>query len=128
MVGIYHESIIGLRPQNEDKHDIITNLDGSNNTISSINLFAVFDGHGGKGVSKFLYDNLSKYFTNRKISYPLSMKYVNKVYNHLQKTLRIKHREFSLFSGSTCLVVIQFKHDGKDYLNVMNTGEFGWED
>lgn len=124
MNKFYHDcSMIGMRDQNEDKHRIFQNYNGSNKKMAPINLYAVFDGHGGPKVSKFLDGHLSRYFVDPKVKYPLSKRYVNKVYNHLQQLLRVKFREFSSYSGSTGLVVIHFNNGGTDYLNVMNTGD-----
>jgi serine/threonine protein phosphatase PrpC len=50
----------GHRPQNEDKHDTILNLDGKDINKAPVNYYAVYDGHGGKFVSKFLSKQLIK--------------------------------------------------------------------
>jgi protein phosphatase 2C len=113
----------GKRPQNEDKHNIITNLDGENKTLAKINLYSVYDGHGGKFVSNFLYNNLPQCFTDKRVTYPLKKKYVKKVYDYWQNELKEKHIKNSMNTGSTCLVVIHFKQENTEYLNILNTGD-----
>ena len=123
-MSIHSASVIGpVRQSNEDKHQIITNLDGKNPLIKNINLYSVFDGHGGKFVSKFLHDNISKFFTDLKVNYPLNKKYVLDVYSHIQSTLKSKHYAKSVDTGSTCLIVVEYIMDGNKYLNVCNTGD-----
>jgi serine/threonine protein phosphatase PrpC len=51
---IYFTSIKGRRKSNEDKHNIILNLNGDDSSLNSINLFGIYDGHGGNWVSKYL--------------------------------------------------------------------------
>ena len=46
-------SLLGKRESNEDQHYIFINLNGENDKLRDINLFAIFDGHGGKDVSKY---------------------------------------------------------------------------
>ena len=55
---IYSHSLQGKRDSNEDQHVHIMNLNGENKEQNSINFLGVFDGHGGKKVSKYLKDNL----------------------------------------------------------------------
>jgi len=121
MTNIYSASLKGLRPQNEDNHAIILNLDGSDPNLNNVNLYAIFDGHGGKLVSNSLKENLPKFLVDKRVTYPISKRYIFNVYDYIQQSLA-KH-DFSYYSGSTCLVVVQFKLNGENYLNVMNTGD-----
>ncbi len=118
---VYSASLKGLRPQNEDTHEIILNIDGKDTTKSNINFYAVFDGHGGKEVSAYLKTNLPKFFMDKRVVYPLSKKYVTQVYDHIQKCL--SKESYSRHVGSTGLVVIHFRCNGDDYLNVINNGD-----
>ena len=61
----YTYSIQGRRLSNEDKHICILNLNNQNKNINAINLLGVFDGHGGKVVSKYLKNNLPQYFMHK---------------------------------------------------------------
>jgi protein phosphatase 1L len=120
-MNVYFASMKGLRPQNEDYHEVFTNLDNKDGSKKNVNLYAVFDGHGGKKVSEYLKNNLPKYFTDKRVTYPISKKYVVTVYDHIQKSLQ--SLPFSQTSGSTALVAIHFKQDGDEYLNVLNSGD-----
>jgi serine/threonine protein phosphatase PrpC len=122
-MDVHSCSLKGFRNQNEDKHNIVLNENKKNRKINNINFLSVFDGHGGKFVSKFLHDNLSNYFLDKRIKYPLSKKYVNKVFNHIQNVLKNKYQNKAYHCGSTCLVVIKFNKDKNKYINVMNTGD-----
>ena len=131
MVKIYFTSLKGLRPQNEDTHVIIDNIYNNNkgvqkNTVGAnndtkINLYAVFDGHGGKQVSNYLKDTLHLFFNDSRIKYPLTSKYVINVYNHVQN--KLKETKYASHVGSTALVVVQFKMNNDYYLNIINTGD-----
>lgn len=120
-MNVYTSSLKGLRPQNEDTHVVFNNIDGKDKRYNNINMYAVFDGHGGKQVSNFLKDHLPKFFIDKRIKYPVSKKYINTVYDYLQTSIN-KH-PFSKNTGSTALVVIQFKCNNIDYLNVINIGD-----
>jgi len=118
---VYSASLKGLREQNEDAHVSIINLDSKNPAINNVNLYGVFDGHGGKEVSKFVKDYLPKFFVDKRIEYPISKKYVVTVYDHIQKTLH--NHSFAYYSGSTGLIVINFKYNNENYINVINNGD-----
>ena len=47
-------SLQGKRSSNEDQHFNFMNLDNKNKKMNRINFVGVFDGHGGKLVSKYL--------------------------------------------------------------------------
>ena len=120
-MNVFVHSLQGRRKQNEDTHVIIMNSNNKNTKIKDINLFAIFDGHGGKPVSDFLKTALPKYFINKKVQYPLNKDYVINVYNALQNELKTK--PFSKNTGSTALVVSHFKSGESTYLNILNTGD-----
>jgi protein phosphatase 1L len=121
-------SLLGLRDSNEDQHEVFINLDNSNTEYKNINLFAVFDGHGGKDVSKFLKDNLSTYFTSNYIKYDITdtvkfKKYIEKVFDHLQIKLEKKFKNISYTIGSTALVTVFYEKHNKIYYYVANAGD-----
>lgn len=121
-MNVHSYSLKGHREQNEDKHDVILNSNNKNKELNNVNFYGVYDGHGGKDISTYLKNNLSKFFTNKKVEYPLSKTYINNVYDNIQNSLK-KHK-CAYRSGSTCTVAIQFKDKkGNEYLNVMNTGD-----
>lgn len=120
-MNVYFASLQGARPQNEDAHVTILNLDGKNCNLNNINFYAVFDGHGGKAVSNTLKESLPKFFTDKRVEYPLTKRYVINVYDYIQQNLA-KH-DFSSYSGSTGLVVMEFKMGNDKYLNVINNGD-----
>ncbi len=119
-------SLQGLRESNEDQHDIILNLDTQNKKLHKINIYSVFDGHGGSHVSTFLKSNLTKYFVKKdreRLFYDnrLTVKYIRKVFDHVQN--KLKKQKFSEHQGSTALLAIHHKDDKKNNLWVANTGD-----
>lgn len=120
---VYMVSKKGRRDDNEDKHKIILNLDGKDETIARMNYFGVYDGHGGKFVSRFLEKYLHLFYCNKEMEQPLEKEYVKSFYIHLQKILKEKYYNETLHCGSTCLVVNHLFVNGEHYLNVMNTGD-----
>lgn len=122
-MNVHSVSLKGRREQNEDKHTIILNCNGKNKDIKNINFFGVYDGHGGKHISKCLSKNLPTFFTDKRVAYPLKKQYVDAVYQHVQNTLRKSHTDIASSCGSTCLVAVYFKHENNNYLNVLNTGD-----
>lgn len=120
-MSVYSDSVKGLRPSNEDKHVTIMNNPRTYPNLRTMNFMAVFDGHGGKAVSEFLSNNLPPHFVSKHVKYPLSMEYINKVFNHLQNALRRSGK--AEHTGSTALVAIDYIMKGQKYLNIMNVGD-----
>lgn len=115
-------SLIGRRPTNEDAHFIINNLKGDNVKIANIGMFAIFDGHGGSGVSKFLSKELPKLFIPKEIKYPITNKFILEACNNIQYGLSKKKISYS--QGSTSLVTI-ITSDNSDNLalTIFNIGD-----
>ena len=127
---IHTISLIGKRPTNEDHHIVNLNLDNSVKTINNINLFGVFDGHGGSGVSKYLKNNLPKYFLkkNREKYFDNNeslIQYINKTFNYLEKKLEKDHPIIAKNSGSTACLLVMNKCKNTNRLNLwlLNTGD-----
>ena len=62
---VYSYSLQGKRDANEDQHYHFLNINGENEKYNNINFFGVFDGHGGKLVSKYLKDTMPQFFTSK---------------------------------------------------------------
>jgi serine/threonine protein phosphatase PrpC len=122
-MSIYSISKKGIRDQNEDKDTIIVNLSNQNNNIAKINIYGVYDGHGGKFVSKYISENLPKYFLNKNIVFPLSGKYIKETFARIQQKLETEHSTESDFCGSTCLMAFEYIYDKKRYVDVVNLGD-----
>jgi serine/threonine protein phosphatase PrpC len=107
-------SLQGKRESNEDKHIGILNLNNDNPSINMVNMVGVFDGHGGKLVSKFLKANLPKYIfkkTNINIyqqKTKLTSRFFGKLFDKLQEDLIEHHPIASKRCGSTALVGVQY--------------------
>lgn len=126
---VYSHSLQGKRQANEDQHVHILNLDKSNEELNPINFFGVFDGHGGKAVSKYLKDNLPPFFINKfnKDIYSdpkAASKYFVKVFDLLQNKMKDDHPRAAVRCGSTACVAIHFKdREDKNKLWVLNVGD-----
>ena len=114
-------SLKGLRDQNEDQHNIIINMKNKHKNIKDINFFAIYDGHGGKEVSKAVSDILPVFFLNKNIQYPMSKEDVTKIYDYVEK--KVESIPQSKQCGSTSLTVSQYKHSGGTYLDITNLGD-----
>jgi serine/threonine protein phosphatase PrpC len=116
-------SVIGKRTSNEDKHFILQNIDGKDETKAPINLYGVCDGHGGRFVSKFLSEKLPCVFINNQVAYPLKTTFVKQVFQYFQDELKKNHLKNAINTGSTCLIVVQYMKGPNMFLNVINTGD-----
>lgn len=120
---VHYASKRGNRKNQEDAHSICLYMDREDTNMPNVNLYAVYDGHGGSFVSKYLSDNLPGCFIHPKVSYPLNKRYVNDIYEAIESELYNKHTDQATECGSTCLVVCHYKKDNKEHIDVMNTGD-----
>lgn len=114
-------SLIGARPTNEDKEFILMNKDGKHKNFAPINLYAIFDGHGGASVSKYVHDNLPLLFLSKTFQYPLKPRQIKDAFNKIQSELATK--KFSQHTGSTAIILITYTINGADYVNIYNLGD-----
>lgn len=122
-MSVYSISKKGMRNQNEDKDTIIINLNNQDNTIARLNIFGVYDGHGGKFVSKYLSENLPQNFTDKNIKLPLSGRYIREKFMDIQTKLEKEHPLEADYCGSTCLIAIEYIFDKKRYIDIVNLGD-----
>jgi serine/threonine protein phosphatase PrpC len=120
---ITHAGLQGKRPTMEDNEIIELNGKGTNKNKRNVNLFAVFDGHGGSEISKYLKKNLGQYFMNPKTKYPLNKTYCVDVCNKLQNEIKTLPNEVGFLSGSTALIGVIFQKNNNKYLNIINIGD-----
>ncbi len=126
----YSFSLQGRRPSNEDKHYYNTNINNDNNTFAPVNFFGVFDGHGGKLVSNFIYKKLPRYFMDKKFKNlkNLSTKetkfIINKIFDKVQEKLVENHPIASNRCGSTACCGLNYRNsNNENILWIMNTGD-----
>jgi serine/threonine protein phosphatase PrpC len=126
---VYSHSLQGKRNANEDQHYHVLNLNGEDPTLNDINFFGVFDGHGGKLVSKYLKETMPQFFTTKfKKNFYLkddhASKYFIKVYDLLQDKLQNDHPRAVVHCGSTACIGIQYKDsDDKNKMWILNVGD-----
>lgn len=118
---IYFTSVKGRRESNEDRHNIILNINNSNPKINPINFFGIYDGHGGSWVSRYLESNLPNYYMNKNVIPPFDKDFHIKVFQHIQSELLKNPLGYS--NGSTCLLNIMFKYESSIYMNIVNLGD-----
>lgn len=119
-------SLLGKRDSNEDQHDIF--IKNNNDEYRKINYFGVYDGHGGKDVSKFLKDNLKTYFISKYNNFDIHdcnkcKKYIEKVFNHLQIKLEKRFKDISYNIGSTALIAMLYEDKQGMSCYVANAGD-----
>ncbi len=111
---IYHKSIQGKRDYNEDRLFLFLNLKGEQPNLPKLNLFCVFDGHGGDKVSEYLKTNFYKLILNEK-SFPLSEERIKQLCDIMQKS--INEQNFGEI-GSTACIVIQYSNEQFQVINI----------
>src|SRR5271170_7943846 len=123
--NVYDISLQGKRKGNEDRHFIKLNKEGKDKAISSIDMFAIFDGHGGKEISSYLVENLPWFFLHKSWTYPVTIGRTSKVCERIQQEI-IKNIPESKNAGSTALMAMLYKNPNKNdnlYLNIINVGD-----
>jgi len=130
---VHATSELGKRDANEDKHVVFLNLDDDDKKHAPINLFCIFDGHGGSKVSAYLEKNLKLELIKRETKFPLSRQYIHNMYTNLQKNIKKSLGKYADDMGSTALVIIHYnnraKHNknsnelSKEYLQIINLGD-----
>ena len=107
-------SLQGKRDSNEDQHISILNINNMNNTINPINFIGVFDGHGGKLVSKYLKNNLPKFILKKtdiniyQQKSNMTSRFFAKLFDKLQDDLKLNHPIAVKRCGSTALCGVQY--------------------
>lgn len=118
---IYFTSVKGRRESNEDRHNVILNINSEDSELNPINLFGIYDGHGGSWVSKYLEANIPNHYMNKKFVPPFDKEFHTKVFQLIQSQLLKNHLGYS--NGSTCLLNIMYKFEDSIYMNVVNLGD-----
>ena len=120
---IYFTSVKGRRETNEDRHNVILNINEDDSNLNSINLFGIYDGHGGSWVSKYLEANIPNYYMNKKFLPPFNQEFHTKVFLLIQSELLKNHLGYS--NGSTCLLNLMYKDksDNSINMNIVNLGD-----
>ncbi len=120
-MNIYYTTIKGRRESNEDRHNVILNINKLNEGLNCINLLGIYDGHGGTHVSEYLEKNIPLYYCDKKLQTPFSEDYHCEIFEHLQK--KILEKESGYVCGSTCLLNIMYKHKNEIHMNFINLGD-----
>ena len=127
MVKIHQISLQGKRPSNEDEHVIFQNLNNFNKEYNKIDILGVYDGHGGKLVSKFAKSTLANYFIKKNTKLFIDSKYtrnyINKVFKNFNNNLKQVHPRAAIYSGSTCCMTILINDKKGLVLWVINVGD-----
>lgn len=118
---IYFTSVKGRRESNEDRHNIILNINGEDNNTNPINLFGIYDGHGGSWVSKYLEANIPNFYMDKKFIPPFHEEFHIKVFKFIQ--LQLLKNDLGYSNGSTCLLNIMYKYKNEIFMNVVNLGD-----
>lgn len=118
---VHSTSIKGRRQNNEDRDNIELNINGEDPNLNPINLFGLYDGHGGTFVSNYLKNNLPYFYLNPKLSYPLNLSNHIKIFESIQQTLLESEKGYE--SGSTCLLALMYKYEQSYYMNIVNLGD-----
>jgi serine/threonine protein phosphatase PrpC len=122
-MNIYSISKKGKREQNEDSETIFINSNNSDQQYKKLNIYGIYDGHGGKFISKYLSEKLPLYFNNKNLQLPLSGRYIRNVFKEIQSDLEKKYKEQSEYCGSTCILAVDYIFEEKRFIDIINLGD-----
>lgn len=122
-MNIYTISKKGKRDQNEDAETIFINSNNNDPKFKKINIYGIYDGHGGKQVSKYLSEKIPPYFKNQNLKLPISGRYIRNTFKEIQTDLEKNYREYCEYCGSTCILGIDYIFDQKRFIDVINIGD-----
>ena len=129
MVIIQSTSLQGHRESNEDSEIIFQNLDGKKKDKHKLNLYGVFDGHGGHQVSAYLKNHFLNYFTPSKLTPTPNtkkknyQKHICDTYNHIQEKLTLECKNIVNTTGTAALALIHYCERRCNKLYVINLGD-----
>jgi serine/threonine protein phosphatase PrpC len=89
--------------------------------INAINLFGIYDGHGGSKVSEYIAEHIPTYYCHPYLKTPFCKKYHNSTFETIQK--KILETKFGYSMGSTCLLNIMYKYNDEYHMNICNIGD-----
>jgi len=128
---IHTHTLQGKRESNEDQHINVLNLNNTNKDLHPINLVGVFDGHGGKIISKYLKNNLPKYILKKSSNINIYQeknsvvtKFFGTLYDKIQEKISKDHPISSKRCGSTALCGIHYNdRNNNPRLWMLNVGD-----
>lgn len=120
-MNVYFTSIKGRRESNEDRHNIILNINKMDQNLNAINMFGIYDGHGGTYVSEYLEKNLPKFYCNNSFQLPFSEDFHCELFELLQKKILENKRGY--LCGSTCLLNLMYRYENEIHMNIINLGD-----
>jgi len=121
-------SLKGVREQNEDQLDYINNLTSEDKTKKNYLCAGIFDGHGGKGVSNLLVNNINILdYIMSKVSNDISNKkdynkYIIKTFKNIQDKLKNDNIKANNM-GSTALISVIYEYKNNQNLKIINLGD-----
>jgi serine/threonine protein phosphatase PrpC len=120
-MNVFYTTVKGRRNENEDKHNIIINMNEKNKKNASINLFAVYDGHGGEYVSNELQKIIPQTYLKKDLSYPITANQHKQIFEQIQKKLLANNK--ANVCGSTCLINLMYRYENLIHMNFINIGD-----
>src|SRR3990167_10111611 len=107
-MDVYYTTVTGRRISNEDRHNIITNINGRSKKNANINFFSIYDGHGGVFVSNYLKKNIPLYYCNPNLTYPLDNNFHINTFKTIQENILKDPKKRGYTNGSTCLLNMMY--------------------
>lgn len=122
-MDVFFTTATGRRESNEDKHNIIMNLNGKNKKYSRINFFSIYDGHGGNYVSNELSKVMPTIYCKPGTHYPITENTHKQLFKEIQQKLLTNSKGKT--NGSTCLINIMYRNEknGEIHMNFINIGD-----